>query len=37
MDYLRQFASVSIDYRLKEIRFELAEMTPPAPIRIERA
>ncbi len=36
MDYLRQFASVSIDYRLKEIRFELAEMTPPAPIRIER-
>lgn len=37
MDYLRQFATVSIDYRLKEIRFELAEMTPPAPIRIERA
>lgn len=36
MDYLRQFARVSIDYRIKEIRFELAEMTPPAPIRIER-
>lgn len=36
MDFLRQFASVSIDYRLKEIRFELAEMTPPAPIRIQR-
>ena len=37
MDFLRQFASVSIDYRLKEIRFELAEMKEPAPIRIQRA
>jgi hypothetical protein len=36
MDYLRQFARVSIDYRLKEIRFELADMKPPAPIRIQR-
>ena len=30
MDYLRQFASVSIDYRAKEIRFELS-MAPPLP------
>ncbi|WP_162149134.1 retropepsin-like aspartic protease [Asticcacaulis benevestitus] len=30
MDYLRQFSSVSIDYRNKEILFELSE-TPPYP------
>ncbi|CAM3311413.1 retropepsin-like aspartic protease [Asticcacaulis taihuensis] len=30
MDYLRQFASVSIDYRYKEILFELSE-APPRP------
>lgn len=30
MDYLRQFARVTIDYRAKEIRFELS-MAPPNP------
>jgi len=30
MDYLRQFASVSIDYRAKDIRFELS-LAPPMP------
>ena len=30
MDYLRQFASVTIDYRAKEIRFELS-LAPPLP------
>lgn len=29
MDFLRQFANVSIDYRSKEIRFDLAGVTPP--------
>ncbi len=29
MDFLRQFASVAIDYRAKEIRFDLAGVTPP--------
>ena len=29
MDFLRQFASVAIDYRNKEIRFDLAGITPP--------
>ena len=28
MDYMRQFASVAIDYRRKEIRFELASAQP---------
>lgn len=37
MDFLRQFASVAIDYRSKEIRFELAQMQDPAPIRIANA
>ncbi len=30
MDYLRQFAAVTIDYRSKEIRFELS-LAPPSP------
>ncbi len=30
MNYLRQFASVTVDYRAKEIRFELSE-APPMP------
>ncbi|MBW8733899.1 MAG: aspartyl protease family protein [Asticcacaulis sp.] len=30
MDYMRQFASVAIDYRRKEIRFELASAQPDA-------
>jgi len=30
MDYLRQFSSVSIDYRSKELRFEIS-MAPPNP------
>ncbi len=30
MDYMRQFASVAIDYRRKEIRFELAGAQPDA-------
>ena len=30
MNYLRQFASVTVDYRAKEIRFELSE-APPLP------
>ena len=30
MNYLRQFASVSVDYRAKEIRFELS-LAPPLP------
>ena len=30
MNYLRQFASVTVDYRAKEIRFELS-LAPPAP------
>ncbi len=30
MDYLRQFAAVTIDYRSKEIRFELS-LAPPRP------
>jgi hypothetical protein len=30
MDYLRQFAAVTIDYRRKEIRFELS-LAPPRP------
>ncbi len=29
MDFLRQFNSVTIDYRAKEIRFDLAGITPP--------
>ncbi len=38
MDYLRQFASVSIDYRRKEIRFELArELKGPPGVRIAQA
>jgi len=39
MDYLRQFASVTIDYRSKEIRFELS-LAPPRPtpgVEIEHA
>ncbi len=31
MDYLRQFASVAIDFRSKEVKFELAENTSPPP------
>lgn len=31
MDYLRQFASVSLDYRSKDIRFELS-VAPPRPL-----
>lgn len=31
MDYLRQFASVSLDYRTKDIRFELSA-APPRPL-----
>lgn len=32
MDYLRQFASVTIDYRNKEIRFEISQAPPyPSP------
>ncbi len=31
MNYLRQFSSVSIDYRSKEIRFDLSQ-TPPHPL-----
>jgi predicted aspartyl protease len=29
MDYLRQFSSVSIDYRAKEVRFEISLVPPP--------
>ena len=31
MDYLRQFAEVTVDYRAKEIRFELS-LAPPRPL-----
>lgn len=38
MDYLRQFASVAIDYRKKEIRFEMArELKGPPGVRIALA
>ncbi|MDC7676997.1 aspartyl protease family protein [Asticcacaulis machinosus] len=39
MDFLRQFAVVSIDYRAQEIRFELADAPPhPRPeVQIEKA
>jgi hypothetical protein len=31
MNYLREFASVAIDYRLKEIRFDLASLLVAGP------
>jgi len=31
MNYLRQFGSVAIDYRLKEIQFNLASLLVAAP------
>ena len=31
MNYLRQFARVSIDYALKEIRFDLARLVSAQP------
>jgi hypothetical protein len=31
MNYLRQFASVAIDYRLKEIHFDLASLPIAGP------